>query len=43
MNETETKNLENIYQQKTDNLEELKKSILAKAFNGELTEKEISV
>ena len=33
----ETKNLENIYQKKLDNLEELKKSILQKAFSGELT------
>ncbi len=33
----ETKNLENIYQQKLNALEELKKSILQKAFSGELT------
>jgi hypothetical protein len=32
----ETKKLEAIYQQKLLNLEELKKSILHKAFNGEL-------
>lgn len=32
----QTKRLEAIYQQKIDNLEELKKSILQKAFNGEL-------
>lgn len=32
----ETKKLEAIYQQKLDDLEELKKSILQKAFNGEL-------
>ena len=32
----ETKKLEAIYQQKVDNLEELKKSVLQKAFNGEL-------
>ncbi|MDT3698518.1 MAG: restriction endonuclease subunit S [Thermincola sp.] len=32
----ETKKLESIYQQKIANLEELKKSILQKAFNGEL-------
>ena len=32
----ETKKLEVIYQQKLDDLEELKKSILQKAFNGEL-------
>ncbi len=32
----ETKNLENIYQQKLEDLEEFKKSILQKAFNGEL-------
>jgi type I restriction enzyme S subunit len=35
---TETKKLEAIYQKKLADLEELKKSILAKAFNGELTE-----
>jgi type I restriction enzyme, S subunit len=33
----ETKKLETIYQQKTEDLEELKKSVLQKAFNGELT------
>ncbi len=33
----ETKRLEAIYQQKLTNLEELKKSILQKAFTGELT------
>jgi len=33
----ETNKLEAIYQQKADNLEELKKSVLQKAFNGELT------
>jgi type I restriction enzyme S subunit len=33
---TETKKLEAIYQQKLNHLEELKKSILQKAFNGEL-------
>ena len=33
----ETKKLEAIYQQKIDDLEELKKSILQKAFSGELT------
>lgn len=32
-----TKNLETIYQQKLDSLNELKQSILAKAFSGELT------
>jgi len=32
----ETKRLESIYQKKLDNLEELKKSILQKAFSGEL-------
>jgi type I restriction enzyme S subunit len=31
-----TKKLETIYQQKLDDLKELKKSILQKAFNGEL-------
>ncbi|GAX62496.1 restriction endonuclease S subunit [Candidatus Scalindua japonica] len=39
----ETKKLEAIYQQKADDLEELKKSVLQKAFNGELTEKEIAL
>ena len=34
--QAETKKLEAIYQQKIDDLEELKKSILQKAFNGEL-------
>ena len=34
--QSETKKLENIYQQKILDLEELKKSILQKAFNGEL-------
>jgi len=34
---TETKKLETIYHQKIKNLEELKKSILQKAFRGELT------
>ena len=33
---TETKKLENIYQQKLNDLEELKKSVLQKAFSGEL-------
>lgn len=33
----ETKKLEAIYQQKINDLEELKKSVLQKAFNGELT------
>ena len=33
----ETKKLEGIYQQKLNDLEELKKAILQKAFNGELT------
>ncbi|MCX9026357.1 MAG: restriction endonuclease subunit S [Candidatus Methanoperedens sp.] len=35
---TETKKLEAIYEKKLADLEELKKSILAKAFNGKLTE-----
>lgn len=40
----ETKKLESIYQQKIDNLEHLKKSILQKAFSGELkTEKAIVI
>ncbi|MNT72052.1 EcoKI restriction-modification system protein HsdS [compost metagenome] len=33
---TETKKLEILYQQKINDLDELKKSILAKAFSGEL-------
>jgi type I restriction enzyme S subunit len=33
---TETKKLESIYKNKLANLEELKKSILRKAFNGKL-------
>ena len=37
----ETKKLENIYQQKINDLEELKKSILQKAFNGELKVSEL--
>jgi type I restriction enzyme S subunit len=37
----ETKKLETIYQQKLNDLEELKKSILQKAFSGELTAKEV--
>lgn len=40
----ETKKLETIYQQKINDLEELKKSVLQKAFSGELkTEKAIAV
>lgn len=39
----ETKRLESIYQQKLTDLEELKKSILQKAFNGELNTAEICV
>jgi type I restriction enzyme, S subunit len=38
-----TKKLEANYQKKIDDLEDLKKSILQKAFNGELTDKEIAV
>ncbi|MBK8348471.1 MAG: restriction endonuclease subunit S [Saprospiraceae bacterium] len=34
--QAETKKLESIYQQKFNDLEELKKSILQKAFSGEL-------
>jgi len=34
--QSETKKLEEIYQKKLENLEELKKSVLQKAFNGEL-------
>lgn len=37
----ETKKLEAVYQKKIDDLEELKKSILQKAFAGELTTKEV--
>jgi len=37
----ETKKLEIIYQQKINDLEELKKSVLQKAFYGELTQKEL--
>jgi len=36
MNEAETKHIEEIYQQKLKVLKELKKSILKKAFEGEL-------
>ncbi len=40
----ETKKLEAVYQQKINDLEELKKSVLQKAFNGELkTEKVIAI
>jgi len=35
----QTKKLEAIYHQKIEDLEELKKSVLQKAFNGELTMK----
>jgi type I restriction enzyme S subunit len=39
----ETNKLETIYQQKINDLEELKKSVLQKAFAGELkTEKELA-
>ena len=37
----ETKKLEAIYQQKINDLEELKKSVLQKAFSGELSTKEV--
>lgn len=40
---TETKKLEAIYQQKINDLEELKKSILQKAFSGELSRGEIGL
>ena len=40
---TETKRLEAIYQQKIEDLEELKKSILQKAFSGELMKSEINI
>jgi type I restriction enzyme S subunit len=36
---TETKKLEARYQQKLNDLDELKKSVLQKAFNGELCSK----
>ncbi len=39
----ETKKLETIYQQKINDLEELKKSILQKAFSGELSESRIEL
>jgi type I restriction enzyme, S subunit len=40
----ETKKLEAIYQQKINDLDELKKSVLQKAFSGELkTEKAVAV
>ncbi|WP_268034016.1 restriction endonuclease subunit S [Algoriphagus sp. PAP.12] len=39
----ETQKLEEIYQQKLADLEELKKSVLEKAFNGELTGREVEV
>jgi type I restriction enzyme S subunit len=39
----ETKKLEAIYQQKINDLEELKKSVLQKAFNGELAEPKTEV
>jgi type I restriction enzyme S subunit len=39
----ETKRLESIYEQKLNDLEELKKSILQKAFNGELKTSKISI
>ena len=40
---TETKKLEAIYQQKINDLEELKKSVLQNAFNGELNTSKILV
>jgi type I restriction enzyme, S subunit len=44
MNEAETKKLESIYENKLLSLEELKKSVLQKAFAGELkTEKAVVV
>ncbi len=39
--QTQTKKLEGIYQQKMVDLEELKKSLLQKAFSGALTQKEL--
>ena len=39
----ETKKLEAIYQQKINDLEELKKSVLQKAFNGELKTNAVAV
>jgi len=41
--QAETQKLEAVYQKKMDDLEELKKSILQKAFAGELKEKEVIV
>lgn len=38
---SQTKKIEAIYQKKLEDLEELKKSILQKAFSGELTQKEV--
>lgn len=40
---SETQKLEAVYQKKIDDLEELKKSILQKAFSGELTRKGVEV
>lgn len=40
---SQTKKIEKTYQQKLDDLEELKKSILQKAFSGELTAKEMAL
>jgi type I restriction enzyme S subunit len=39
----DSKNLDKEYRKKLNNLEELKKSILQKAFSGELTQKEVEV
>lgn len=39
----ETKSIENMYRQKLNMLEDLKKSILSKAFKGELTNKELAI
>jgi len=41
--QAETKKLELVYKKKIENLEELKKSVLQKAFNGELTEKGVNL
>ncbi len=41
MNESETKRLEAIYQQKVNDLEELKKYVLENAFSRDLKEKSV--
>jgi type I restriction enzyme S subunit len=41
--QVEIKNIENLYRQKLNDLEELKKSILQKAFNGELIKETVDI